>query len=121
MVNDILQREGKENSQRTVSAIALGEKVDESTYIQEVLSQRSLTGYFISPSPDDLFSVERKITWHQDEPFSSTSIYAQWCVFQEASRQKLTVMLDGQGADELLAGYHRFLHLSLQPAFGKGS
>ncbi len=120
MVNDILQREGKENSQRTVSAIALGEKVDESTYIQEVLSQRSLTGYFISPSPDDLFSVERKITWHQDEPFSSTSIYAQWCVFQEASRQKLTVMLDGQGADELLAGYHRFFAPFFTTCFRKG-
>lgn len=108
MINDILRREGSESGQRTVSAIAPKTKVDESTYIHEVISQRGLTGYFTSPSPDDLFSVERKIIWHQDEPFSSTSIYAQWCVFQEAARQNLTVMLDGQGADELLAGYHRF-------------
>ena len=43
-----------------------------------------------------------------DEPFGSTSIYAQWNVFREAKRNGLTVMLDGQGADEQLAGYSPF-------------
>ena len=47
-----------------------------------------------------------RITWHQDEPYGSTSIFAQWCVFAEARRAGLKVMLDGQGADEQLAGYH---------------
>ncbi len=46
------------------------------------------------------------MTWRQDEPFGSTSMYAQWCVFEEAKRQGVKVMLDGQGADEQLAGYH---------------
>ncbi|SVB76807.1 uncharacterized protein METZ01_LOCUS229661, partial [marine metagenome] len=35
----------------------------------------------------------------------STSIYAQYCVFQAAKKAGITVMLDGQGADELFAGY----------------
>ncbi len=120
MVNDILRGEGREDSQRTVSAIAPKTIVDESAYIQEVLSQRGLNGYFTAPSPEDLFLIEKEITWHQDEPFSSTSIFAQWCVFQEASRRKLTVMLDGQGADELLAGYHRFFAPLFVAYFRKG-
>ncbi len=120
MINDILRAEGKEAGQSTVSAVAPKTKVDESAYIREVLSQRELNGYFTTPSPDDLFLAEKEITWHQDEPFSSTSIFAQWCVFQEASRQKLTVMLDGQGADELLAGYHRFFAPLFTTYFRKG-
>ncbi len=42
----------------------------------------------------------------QDEPFGSTSIYAQHRVFRLAHETGIKVMLDGQGADELLGGYH---------------
>jgi asparagine synthase (glutamine-hydrolysing) len=41
----------------------------------------------------------------QGEPFGSTSIYAQYRVFKAARAQGVTVTLDGQGADEMLAGY----------------
>ncbi len=45
----------------------------------------------------------------QDEPFAGTSIFAQHCVFRAAAGAGLKVMLDGQGADELLAGYRPYL------------
>lgn len=50
----------------------------------------------------------------QGEPFMSTSMYAQWCVFQVARKAGIKVMLDGQGADELLGGYakHRLAMLT---------
>ncbi|MBI5169453.1 MAG: asparagine synthase (glutamine-hydrolyzing) [Candidatus Eisenbacteria bacterium] len=41
----------------------------------------------------------------QDDPFGSTSIHAQHRVFELAKQHGITVMLDGQGADELLGGY----------------
>jgi asparagine synthase (glutamine-hydrolysing) len=44
--------------------------------------------------------------WFQDEPYGSTSIFAQFCVFRAARAAGIKVMLDGQGADEQLAGYH---------------
>ena len=44
----------------------------------------------------------------QDEPFGSTSIHAQYRVFAAAKAAGIKVMLDGQGADELLGGYHTF-------------
>ena len=40
-----------------------------------------------------------------DEPFMSTSQFAQCLVFKETHKHNLKVMLDGQGADEYLAGY----------------
>ena len=48
--------------------------------------------------------------YHQEEPFLSSSIYAQFKVFGLARRQAVKVLLDGQGADELLAGYHKYYH-----------
>lgn len=44
----------------------------------------------------------------QGEPFGSTSIYAQYRVFKLARERGITVTLDGQGADELLAGYQGY-------------
>lgn len=47
----------------------------------------------------------------QGEPFSSSRIYAQFKVFESASRAGVKVVLEGQGGDELFAGYHGFAHL----------
>jgi len=44
----------------------------------------------------------------QGEPFGSASIYAQYRVFKEAREAGVVVMLDGQGGDEMLAGYDGF-------------
>jgi asparagine synthase (glutamine-hydrolysing) len=44
----------------------------------------------------------------QDEPFGSTSIYAQNRVFRSARAAGVKVMLDGQGADEILGGYNSY-------------
>src|SRR5437764_3336524 len=49
----------------------------------------------------------------QDEPFGSTSIYAQYRVFRLARESGIKVMLDGQGADELLGGYRTYLPAAL--------
>ncbi len=56
------------------------------------------TGHELVRDLDDMIRV-------QGEPFGSTSIYAQYRVFQRAKEAGVTVTLDGQGADELLAGY----------------
>src|SRR6185436_15082336 len=66
------------------------------------------------PRLDELFPALDRMTWHQDEPFGSTSIYAQWHVFGLAADNRVKVMLDGQGADEQLAGYHNYF----APRFG---
>jgi asparagine synthase (glutamine-hydrolysing) len=44
----------------------------------------------------------------QGEPFNSTSIYAQYRIFKEARKYNIPVILEGQGADELLAGYEGY-------------
>lgn len=51
-----------------------------------------------------------RLIWHQDEPFGSTSIYAQWCVMKLVAERGVKVLLDGQGGDEMLAGYHPYFN-----------
>jgi asparagine synthase (glutamine-hydrolysing) len=90
----------------TVSACYPGKSVDERPFIDAVVDRAGTVPHYVHPRAEDLFRAASDITWHQDEPFGSTSIFAQWCVFQEARRAGIKVMLDGQGADEQLAGYH---------------
>src|SRR5262249_2606692 len=68
----------------------------------------------VFPRPEDLPEALERMTWHQDEPFGSTSIFAQWCVFKRAREEGIKVMLDGQGADEQLGGYHGMFGVHLQ-------
>ncbi len=63
----------------------------------------------IQPRPGELIDDLDRLIGTQDEPFGSTSMYAQYCVFRAARQSGIKVMLDGQGADELLAGYGRYV------------
>ena len=73
-----------------------------------MIRSTSIHSHKFFPQEKGLFDELDSILWHMDEPFGSTSIYAQWNVFREAQKIGLTVMLDGQGADEQLAGYSSF-------------
>lgn len=50
----------------------------------------------------------KKMLWHQDEPMIGTSPAAQWQVMKLAQQEKTIVLLDGQGADETIAGYPKY-------------
>lgn len=89
----------------TISACYNDKIFDEREFIKAVIDKTNCTSHFIFPKESNLLSEIKKITWHQDEPFGSMSIFAQWSVFKEAHKNGLKVMLDGQGADEQLAGY----------------
>lgn len=91
---------------RTVSACYADKSVDERPFMEAAVVASGARATYIFPRPEDVFARARDIVWHQDEPFGSTSIFAQWCVFEAARAQGVKVMLDGQGADEQLAGYH---------------
>lgn len=108
IVNNILKEEKMEEIQKTFSACSDIEKFDERHFIDEVIKSRKIEAKYVYPSPDQLVDNLDSLVWHQDEPFASTSVFAQWLVFRLASENGVEVMLDGQGSDEQLCGYHRF-------------
>ena len=107
-MSELLNIEKQEASQHTFSACSKYKKFDERSFIDLVLNKVNCSPSFTYPDYSSLFQNLKKITWHQDAPFASTSIFAQWKVFELAKENKVPVVLDGQGADELLAGYHPF-------------
>ncbi|MFL5382936.1 MAG: asparagine synthase (glutamine-hydrolyzing) [Longimicrobiaceae bacterium] len=106
---DRLLREGGGRAvQKTFSAYADDPRFDERAYVEEVVRHTAVEPHHVTPGMEGAFDALGCVTWHQDEPFGSTSIYAQWNVFRIARENGVVVMLDGQGADEQLAGYHTF-------------
>ena len=108
VVSRLLEEQNGRSSQNTFSACSSIERFDERNFIDVVVNRTGVAPHYTYPSLDKLFDVLPEITWHQDEPFSSTSIYAEWSVFDLVQQTDVRVTLDGHGSDELLAGYHSF-------------
>jgi asparagine synthase (glutamine-hydrolysing) len=96
------------------SYIADDPAISEESWVDIVGRASRLTVHKVWVTPEELLSDLRHLITAQGEPFGSTSMYAQWRVFQAARETGIKVMLDGQGADELLGGYpyYRFAQLS---------
>jgi asparagine synthase (glutamine-hydrolysing) len=81
----------------------------ERPYMEQVVNATKLEMTYVDASPDRLVEIIPEIARQQDEPFGTASIVAQWLVFEAARKAQLKVMLDGQGADEVLGGYLAYL------------
>jgi asparagine synthase (glutamine-hydrolysing) len=94
--------------QETFSARFSETPFDEGPHIERMAAFSGVRNHSVYPDPSDLPEEIEALTWQQDAPFHSSSIYAQWCVMRLARDHGVTVLLDGQGADEILAGYHSY-------------
>jgi asparagine synthase (glutamine-hydrolysing) len=104
---------------KSFSAVFPGFEKDESKYIRTVSDTFGIKNFQVTPTADDLVRDFEKLCYHQEEPFQSSGIYAQYKVFELAKQQQVTVLLDGQGADETLAGYPRYIHWYLQEVLSR--
>ena len=100
-------------AQKTFSARFKNFERDEGKFMQMVIDSTNVEPHFTFPDEQKFVSDFKKVCWHQEEPFSGPSVFAQWEVMKLAKQQDVTVLLDGQGADESLAGYHYFFHTYL--------
>jgi asparagine synthase (glutamine-hydrolysing) len=92
----------------TFSFVARGTSVDEEKWIDIVNHHVGAISHKVQVTPDDWITDLDDMIRVQGEPFGSTSIYAQYRLYKHAKQKGVTVTLDGQGADELLAGYNGY-------------
>ena len=104
---------------KTFSAIFPGFEKDESKYIQLATGHFNVENFQVQPTADGLIKDFERLCYHQEEPFQSAGIYAQYKVYELARSQQVKVLLDGQGADEILAGYPRYIHWYLQEVLSR--
>jgi asparagine synthase (glutamine-hydrolysing) len=106
---------------KTFTASYRESAIDESAYARRVTDRLpNADPHYAYPSIDRYWEDLEKITWHQDLPISSTSMYAQWEVMKLARKEQTKVLLDGQGADEILGGYYNFAGLHLIELLKRG-
>jgi asparagine synthase (glutamine-hydrolysing) len=90
---------------------------DEGEFINMIAEKTGVESIFTWPSEDGFVSEFSSLLYHQEEPFQSASIYAQWCVMKLARVHGVKVLLDGQGADEILGGYKKYRHTYMNELF----
>ncbi|MEK9723266.1 MAG: asparagine synthase (glutamine-hydrolyzing) [Rhodospirillaceae bacterium] len=98
-----------------------GSAADEGPFAQAVVDATGVTSHVTEPSPERFLDELPNFVWMNELPVGSASQYAQWCVFRLAAETGVTVLLDGQGADEVLAGYEQYFAPYLRARAARGA
>lgn len=102
------------------SFIARGSALSEEAWVDRVNAHVGATAHKVFVGGEDLATDLDDMIAVQGEPFGSTSIYAQYRVFKLARENGIIVTLDGQGADEMLAGYSGYPGQRIRSLVEKG-
>ncbi len=115
LVNRSLRRDGKDARQEVFSSVYRGEGLraaDESAFIARVAEQLQVRSNTIEPRADDVPAAHERMVWALDTPPANT-LMSSWHTFALVAGRGVVVTLDGQGADEQLAGYTRYVRNAL--------
>jgi asparagine synthase (glutamine-hydrolysing) len=96
------------------SAVFDDPEVDERRFIHKVLEAYNATGHTTLPTPEAFVEECDGFLYHHDEPPGSMSPYAAWSVMRLARQNRVPVLLNGQGGDELFSGYWPAYYLFLK-------
>jgi len=81
---------------------------DEWKWAKKIIKATSVISHISKPTVKNFHNDLSSFIWHNELPVGSTSQYAQWDIFRLAKKKGITVLLDGQGGDELLGGYEQY-------------
>jgi len=89
----------------TFTATFPGDPIDECRFVEEVVRATGSTAHIVTPDPEQfLMDLDAFVLAH-DEPVGSLSMYAGYAVARLTHEANIKVTLNGQGGDEILAGY----------------
>ena len=87
--------------------------MDEWAYAQAVHAHCNVLVRSVFAEPGDFMGTLDEVTKAQEEPFNRPGTYAQWVLMRAIKADGLKVMLDGEGGDEVLCGYAKYVYLNL--------
>lgn len=98
-----------------------GDDEDESRWAKIIVDKFKLKWHTINPHPLDLLNNFENFMYCQDLPCISANAYSHFKLMKLVNQEGVKVTIDGQGADELFAGYGKFYPTFLMEAFSNGS
>ena len=98
---------------RTFTARYHDSSMDEWHYAEQVVKKADVQAESVFALPEDFWRLLPELVWIQEEPFAGPAVYAQWRLMQMIRAGEVPVVLDGQGADEILCGYAKFFYYYL--------
>jgi asparagine synthase (glutamine-hydrolysing) len=98
-----------------------GPAYDERPYVRAVAEASGAKSHVVVPDGSDFWRVFDTLADRQGEPTAGPGVYSQWQVMKLAGDAHLKVLLDGQGGDETLAGYFRYLPTRLRDLVAAGN
>jgi asparagine synthase (glutamine-hydrolysing) len=101
------------------TAVFPGFEKDEAANSKTIAEHFDIAQFITTPSAADCVNYFEQLMYYQDEPVQSSSVMVQFFVYALAKEKNITVLLDGQGADEILAGYKKYTHWYLQQLLRK--
>src|SRR5215813_1902986 len=109
------------NDVKLLSAVA-GDGNDEQRFIDMVASRIkwNVEKVVLNYSPSTAFNLISEVSWFNDEPIHNFSTVAHYLLMGRAKELGITVLLSGQGADEILCGYKKYLGFYLQELLASG-
>lgn len=113
LVNQLLTEQGCEDQQETFSCVYKSpgtESCDESTFIDSLAAKLEVHSNQIEPQTKNIPDEYIKMIYSLDHPPES-SLMSSWHTFKLVGKSDVTVTLDGQGADEQLAGYLGYIFI----------
>lgn len=105
---------GAEATYHTFTGQFPGSYADETRHALKVVAATGAANHLVEPTVDRFVDELPRFMWMNELPVGSSSQFAQWCVFDLAKQNGITVLLDGQGSDELLGGYEQYFALYLE-------
>jgi len=100
---------------QTFSAVFNEERFSEKKYIAKFKTNHlELNKHFIYPKAEDLPKIIDELIYTQEEPFRSLAVFSQYEIYKYIkANTNTTVLLNGQGADEIFTGYTNFYYVYL--------
>ena len=95
------------------------DQINENTNIDKTVKKLNLNQHYVLSDIDGLIKDIEHIVYMQDEPFDTLGIYAQYRVYDDMKKAGVKVSLDGQGADEIFAGYGTYRAVIMRENFFK--
>ncbi len=103
------------------SAVFSEEEFSERRHVETLVDELGLMAHYVTPSPDMLESDLDNLLHYHDQPFRSLAVYSQYLLYRTVAQESdVKVLLNGQGADELFAGYTRHYAVLLGELLARG-